>query len=73
MAKGTLKLEGLTSAEYRAANAAMKLVRGDVIKNAYLEGWRDGAEAFRKQYRGDFMEGEGADWNKSHAKALLTE
>lgn len=68
MAAGTYKLDNLSPEEYKAALAAVKLVRGNEIKNAYQEGWRDGWEANRRVDRGEYISGDG--WEQSHAKAL---
>lgn len=56
MTAGTYKIEGLTTAEHRAAIAAIKLARGDVIKNAYMEGHSDGYRDGVARYKGEFVE-----------------
>lgn len=68
MTAGTYKLDNLSPEEYNAALAAVKLVRGQEIKNAYQEGWRDGWEAQRRTFNGEYVSGDG--WDKSHARAL---
>lgn len=70
MAKGEYKIDGLTSDEHRAALAAVKLVRGEAVKNAYLEGHTDGWRECAKRYRGEYTEGSLDSWDKSQAKAL---
>ena len=68
MSKGTYRLDNLSPEEHKAALAAVKLVRGEEIKNAYKEGWRDGWNECSKAYRGEYVRGDG--WETSHAKML---
>ncbi len=70
MAKGELKLEGLTHQEHRAALAAVKLVRGDSIKNAFMEGYCHGYGEALEKYRNGRTEGDIGCWDRSQAKAL---
>ena len=68
MAEGKHCIMRLNEAEYKAALAAIKLVRGDEIKNAYKEGWQDGWNECSKAFKGMRVDGDG--WDRSHAKAL---
>lgn len=70
MAKGVHCINMLTAKEYQAAIAAIKLVRGDEIKNAYLEGYMDGYKDCQHRYKGGFVEDDLTAWDKSQAKAL---
>jgi len=70
MAKGKYILDGLTSEEHRAALAAVKLVRGDSIKNAYLEGFKDGFVESSNRYSGRQTDGALKCWEESQAFAL---
>lgn len=70
MSAGKYKLDGLTPEEHRAALAAVKLVRGDAIKNAYMEGHSDGYRDGVARYKGEFVESPEIAWDKSQTKLL---
>lgn len=70
MTKGNITISELTSEEYRAGMAAIKLVRGNGLRNSYVEGFRDGFEEAMRISRGEKPLGEQGGWHHSHAKAL---
>lgn len=71
MSKGDKTLICLNEKEYKAANAAIKLLRGEVLKNAYIEGFNDGMEAMGKSYFNTDMPPDiDKSWEGSHTKYL---
>lgn len=70
MAKGTLEIKNLNDREYRAATAAVKLVRGSALKNAYMEGFCDGFTQCGSMHRNGRPVSEEIHWKNSHTKAM---
>ena len=68
MTIGKYEIRNLTLEEKNAAMAAIKLIRGSAIKNAYHEGFSDGfMECQTRRQGGTFTNDY---WENSHAKLL---
>lgn len=70
MSAGGNTISNLSADEYRAAISAIKLVRGDQVKNAYIEGWREGHNQCQQKYKGCLDKGDRVCWEESHAKFI---
>lgn len=73
MSKKAYDITGLNYRENEAAWGAINKLRGNSVKNAFIEGFDAGHEHALLVYRGCRPESSECAWKKSHAKKLQDE